>query len=145
MKKRALAGRPGFTKAYVCVVIAALFFVIWCPGTAGAQDKSGKSTPRLVDVGADKCIPCIMMAPVLDELKKEYAGILDVEFVDVWKNPEAGRRYKVRGIPTQIFYDSSGQERYRHMGYYSKAQILQKFSDLGIVLTKDEKKGKLKK
>ena len=64
--------------------------------------------PRLVDLGADKCIPCKMMAPILDELKKEHAGRLRVDFIDVWKNPSAGKTYGIKLIPTQIFYDASG-------------------------------------
>ena len=107
-----------------------------------AADKSAparQSThglPRLVDVGADKCIPCIMMAPILEELKKEYEGSLDVEFVDVWKNPKAGEQYKIRVIPTQIFYDASGKELYRHVGFMSKEDILKKLAELKIQVKK---------
>jgi thiol-disulfide isomerase/thioredoxin len=81
---------------------------------AGEPSPSAKKLPRLVDVGADKCVPCVMMAPILEELKKEYAGIVEIEFVDVWKNPEAGRQYKIRVIPTQIFYDISGREAHEN-------------------------------
>ncbi|MCX5811117.1 MAG: thioredoxin family protein [Proteobacteria bacterium] len=101
---------------------------------------SPKKVPRLIDVGADKCIPCIAMAPILEEMKKEYAGILDVEFVDVWKNPNAGQKYGIRGIPTQIFYDASGKELGRHMGFISKEQILQSFKKLGVELRNPEQK-----
>ncbi len=93
-----------------------------------------KQLPRLVDVGADKCIPCVMMAPELESLKKEYAGVLEVEFVDVWKKPQAAEPYKVRGIPTQIFYGASGKEIHRHLGYISKSQILETFRKMGIEL-----------
>lgn len=93
-----------------------------------------------MDVGADKCIPCKMMAPALEELREEYAGILDVEFVDVWKNPSEAQKYKIRGIPTQIFYNANGEELARHMGYISKEGILAKFKDLGIHLQRNEKK-----
>ena len=61
--------------------------------------KGTANLPRIVDVGADKCIPCIMMAPILEELKKEYAGVLIVEFVDVWKNPQGGQQYGDQGHP----------------------------------------------
>jgi thioredoxin 1 len=103
--------------------------------------KGGAKLPRIVDVGADKCIPCIMMAPILEELKKEYAGVLIVEFVDVWKNPQAGQQYGVRGIPTQIFYDASGKELKRHLGFISKQGILDQFQQLGIPLKPAAKKG----
>lgn len=93
-----------------------------------------KKLPRLVDLGADKCIPCKMMAPILEQLKQEYAGKLDVEFIDVWKNPEAGRQYGIHVIPTQIFYDTDGKEFNRHVGYISKEDILAVFQQKGIKL-----------
>lgn len=101
---------------------------------------ASQSLPLLVDVGADKCIPCIMMTPILEDLKKEYAGVLDVKFVDAWKNPEEANKYRVRGIPTQIFYNASGMELRRHFGFISKEDILQTFADLGIPLKKPAKK-----
>lgn len=45
--------------------------------------------PKLLDLGATKCIPCKMMAPILEEMKKDYEGRLEVEFIDVWLNPDA--------------------------------------------------------
>jgi len=95
-----------------------------------------KALPRLVDLGAGKCIPCIMMAPILEELKKEYAGTFNVEFIDVWKNPDAGRKYGIRIIPTQIFFDASGKELSRHEGFFSREDILLKWKELGVELTK---------
>jgi thioredoxin 1 len=97
---------------------------------------AAKSLPRLIDLGADKCVPCVMMAPILEEMKKEYAGALDIVFIDVWKNPGAGQKYGIRGIPTQIFYDASGKELGRHMGFISKEQILQGFKQVGIEIKK---------
>ena len=88
--------------------------------------------PRLVDLGAKVCIPCKLMAPILEELKKEYAGKLIVEFIDVWKNPEAGDPYGIKLIPTQIFFDASGKEFFRHEGFFSKEDILAKFKEFGI-------------
>ena len=88
--------------------------------------------PRLVDLGADKCIPCKKMAPILEDLKRDYAGVFDVQFIDVWKNPEEGRRYGARSIPCQIFFDEQGQERFRHMGFFSKQEILAKWKELGV-------------
>jgi thiol-disulfide isomerase/thioredoxin len=93
---------------------------------------SGKSIPLVIDLGAKQCIPCKMMAPILGELKREYAGVFKTEFIDVWENPDAGQKYGIRAIPTQIFYDASGKEFYRHMGYFSKEQILDTFRKQGI-------------
>ena len=91
-----------------------------------------KALPRLVDLGADKCIPCKMMAPILEEIRREYQGRLEVTFIDVWKNPGAGRPYGIRAIPTQLFIDASGRELFRHEGFYSKEDILSKWRELGI-------------
>lgn len=98
--------------------------------TESVQQK--KALPQIVDLGADKCIPCIMMAPILEELREEYKGRLEVTFIDVWKNPGAGRHYGIRAIPTQIFFDSSGRELYRHEGFFSKEDILAKWRELGV-------------
>ena len=95
-----------------------------------------KKLPRLVDLGADKCIPCKMMAPILEELKKDYAGTLDVEFIDVWKEPERAKEYGIAIIPTQIFFDASGKELFRHEGFFSKEDILGKWKEFGINLEK---------
>ena len=90
--------------------------------------------PRLLDLGADKCMACKMMTPVLDTLKTEYAGKLEVEFIDVWKNPDVGEKYGLQMIPTQIFFDSKGKELFRHTGFFSKDDILKKWHELGINL-----------
>jgi len=98
----------------------------------GGAAKQG--LPRLVDLGADKCIPCKMMAPILEQMKKEYEGRLTVDFIDVWKNPGAGEQYGINLIPTQIFYDVSGKELFRHEGFFAKADILAKWKELGVDL-----------
>jgi thioredoxin 1 len=88
--------------------------------------------PKLIDLGADKCIPCKQMAPILEELKKDFAGRMDVEFIDVWKNEGAGKQFGVEMIPTQIFFDAGGKELFRHTGFFSKEDILAKWKELGV-------------
>ena len=90
--------------------------------------------PRLVDLGAGKCIPCKKMAPILEQLRKEYDGRLRVEFIDVWQNPDAGQKYGIRLIPTQIFYDAAGRELARHEGFIAKEDILAQWTALGVSL-----------
>ncbi len=113
-------------------VAAALAMGAMLVGLGWAAD--AKKLPRLVDLGADKCIPCKMMAPVLADLKTNYSGRLEVEFIDVWKNPNAGKPYKIKLIPTQIFFDATGKERFRHQGFFSKEDILAKWKELGVDL-----------
>ena len=101
--------------------------------------------PRLVDLGADKCIPCKMMVPILVELEKGYAGQFNVVFVDVWKNRGEGARYGIQMIPTQIFFDAAGKELFRHEGFYAKKDILAKWAELGVKLTPPPSTGADKK
>jgi len=87
--------------------------------------------PLLVDVGADKCIPCIKMAPILEKLRGDFVGKLEVKFVDAWKSRDEAASYSVQMIPTQIFYASDGKELYRHTGFYGREEILGKWRELG--------------
>jgi thioredoxin 1 len=72
-----------------------------------------------------------MMAPILDELKKEYAGKMEVVFIDVWKKREEAGRYGIQLIPTQIFYGADGKELHRHQGLIGKEEILATWKKLG--------------
>ena len=106
------------------------------PATA-EPPAQGKAIPRLVDLGATECIPCKMMAPIIEELKKTYIGKLDVQFIDVWDNPDAGEKYKINLIPTQIFYGADGKELFRHEGFFAKDDILAKWKEFGVELKQD--------
>lgn len=107
------------------------------PGVTSDSTASteGAKLPKLLDLGATKCIPCKMMAPILEDLKKEYAGRMNVEFIDVWENENAGKEYNVEIIPTQIFYDATGKELFRHTGFFGKEDILAKWKELGVDLS----------
>lgn len=90
--------------------------------------------PRLVDLGAGKCIPCKQMKPILAELTRDYADQFSVVFIDVWENREEGPKYGIRMIPTQIFYGADGKELFRHEGFYAKKDILAKWRELGVAI-----------
>lgn len=91
--------------------------------------RSGR--PSLVDFGASGCAPCDMMAPILEELKKEYAGTFNVQIINVRENQILGARYGVSSIPVQIFFDKNGREVYRHTGFLSKDKMLEKMGEIG--------------
>jgi thioredoxin 1 len=94
------------------------------PSVVAAAAAPAGPLPRLVDLGAGKCIPCKAMAPILDELRKDFAGQFEVVFIDVWQNPQEGEKYDIQMIPTQIFYDAAGKELFRHQGFFSRDDIL---------------------
>lgn len=81
------------------------------------------NTVTMIDLGAKSCIPCKMMAPILEKLEKEYKGRADVIFIDVWENPAAKEKYKIEAIPTQIFYNKKGEEVSRHRGFLDEKSI----------------------
>ena len=86
----------------------------------------------MIDLGATECVPCKMMAPILEELKGEYAGRADIVFIDVWKDPSQAKKFGIRAIPTQIFFDAEGKEFYRHTGFMDKKRIVDILSRLGV-------------
>ncbi len=88
--------------------------------------------PMLIDLGKGTCIPCKKMKPILDELKKEYEGKAIVEIIDLRYDRQAARRYGIRLIPTQIFFDADGNEVYRHEGFMDKQAIKAKFAEMGV-------------
>ncbi len=79
------------------LVVAALAVAVFALRPAAEKteatttDLAEKALPRLLDLGADKCIPCKEMAPILEELKVEFAETFTVEFIDVWKTPTPAR------------------------------------------------------
>lgn len=82
-----------------------------------------KGMVTMVDLGAKTCIPCKMMAPILVELEREYRGRAAVVFIDVREDYDAAKRFGIRAIPTQIFYDRTGREVSRHEGFMDKQAI----------------------
>lgn len=90
--------------------------------------------PRLLDLGAGKCIPCKMMTPILADLKSSYAGALRVDVLDVWENKAAAEPYGISSIPTQIFFAADGKELFRHQGFFAKEDILAQWKTLGFDL-----------
>ena len=84
----------------------------------------------MVDLGAHSCIPCKMMAPILKELENEYKGKAAIIFIDVWQNEDEGKRFGVKMIPTQIFFDRNGKEVYRHTGFLEKQVIIDRLETM---------------
>jgi thioredoxin 1 len=104
------------------------------PGQSRKGEEERSVEGRLLDIGAGKCTACKRMMPVLEELRKEYAGVLGVEYIDLEKNPDATDHYEIRLIPTQIFFDGAGKELFRHEGFIGKDDIVAKFRELGVPL-----------
>ena len=111
-----------------------LFLSVW--SSAGAADHfDGLPTQgqvTMIDLGAKKCIPCKMMAPILEKLSSAYKDRADIVFIDVWQHREQAARFGIRAIPTQIFYDKHGAEVYRHIGFMGEADIIKQLERMGV-------------
>ena len=100
------------------------------PGEVSEVPVKGMVT--MLDLGADSCIPCKMMAPILAKMEKQYDGKAAIIFIDVWKHRDQAKRFGVRAIPTQIFFDKEGKEIYRHMGFMGEAAIVEQLKKMGV-------------
>jgi len=119
------------------VILAGAFLVLqatgaFASGSAGVPVAPVPGKVTMVDIGAKKCIPCKMMAPIMEELEKEYRDRAAIVFIDVWENPQEGPKYGIQLIPTQIFYDAKGKEVLRHEGFMEKAAIVAELEKLGV-------------
>jgi len=88
--------------------------------------------PRLLEIGSSRCMSCREVAKVLDALRVSQGAKPRVVFIDVFEQLEAGDRFKISLIPTQIFCDTAGKEIFRHTGYFAHDDILAKFRELGV-------------
>jgi len=91
--------------------------------------KGGK--PILVDFGANACMPCRQLRPILKEIKKEYTGKASILVIDVYKYQDLAREYRVQLIPTLIFFNNEGKEAFRHVGAWDKDSIVNKLKEAG--------------
>ncbi len=107
---------------------------------AGAQETQA-ALPRMLALGGETCKVCQQMAPILEEVKREQAGYIRIEFIDVWKDSAAAEKYGISLIPTQIFFDAEGKEFFRHEGFYGKEEILDAFRKQGVELAESKAGG----
>ena len=91
---------------------------------------SGK--PVLVDFGANSCLPCRQMRPVLKEVGTEYSEKARVLVIDAYKNQNLAQEYKVFMLPTLVFFDSKGKEAFRNVGIMEKEKIVAKLKEIGM-------------
>ena len=138
MKRKIKMAALGFFVLIAVVVGALIFQFAGKPAeTSVRQSQEAINVPvkgmaTMVDLGANACIPCKMMVPVMEKVEKKYKGKAAIVFIDVWKNKEPAKRFGIRAIPTQIFFDKEGKEVYRHEGFMSEAEIDRIFKKMGV-------------
>jgi len=83
--------------------------------------------PVLVDFWAEWCSPCLMLAPITEEIYNEYKDKIKVGKIDVDKNPNTAVKYGIRSIPSLLFF-RNGKVEEQVIGYQSKKNIIKKLS-----------------
>ncbi|HIJ20697.1 MAG TPA: thioredoxin family protein [Deltaproteobacteria bacterium] len=91
---------------------------------------SGK--PSMIEFGSTGCVPCDMMQPILENLRKKFPDKLNVVFVHVGEDKMLGARFGIRVIPVQVFYDAKGKEIFRHQGFYAEKEVLKQLKKIGV-------------
>ena len=94
-----------------------------------AKNENTQALPRLVDLGADECIPCKMMAPVLEELKEEYGDKLDIYKVNTEEQRDLSAVFGIQSIPSLLFVPKDGQPQMA-MGALPKETFKQAISEV---------------
>ncbi len=100
--------------------------------TEPAKPATPKTLPTLLEFGRGKCIPCKKMKPILEELMKECEGKAVIRIVDIDQEKELTQKNKVMMIPTQVFYDTTGKEAFRHVGFFEKDSVKAHLGALGV-------------
>ena len=100
--------------------------------TGAGEPEPAANLPRLVELGAGKCESCKKMAPIIEELRKEYAGRVIVESIDVIQEREKSLAYNWRLIPTQVLLDADGREVWRNQGFVPKTELIARLSEVGV-------------
>ena len=106
--------------------------VVWV-GATPLKEALANGKPTVAEFGATTCVPCKAMKPILEEIVAEYGDKLNLSFTDVRIHTGVAREYEISLMPTQIFFDSAGQEVTRHVGYWAKEEVLAHLEELGFI------------
>jgi len=93
-----------------------------------AQTVLQAETPVLVDFWAPWCRPCLMVAPILDELAGEYSGRITIARLDVDQNPKTATKYNIMSIPTMLIF-KNGQPVSNIVGFRPKEELKRSLDD----------------
>lgn len=121
------------------LMVIAVLVSFTCAQDFSTIPEKGKVT--MVDIGAKKCIPCKMMAPIMEKLEKAYEGKAHIVFIDVWENRDQAPRFGIKAIPTQIFFNENGEEVWRHEGFLEEKTIVDRLTEMGVEQPDLENKG----
>ncbi len=110
-------------KILILLLIAVCAFTLFAKEETKPAPKK-KPLVTFLELGAETCIPCKMMKPVMKDIQDEYKDKIEVIFHDITKDREIANKYNIRVMPTQVFLDKEGKEFHRHEGFYPKEEIM---------------------
>lgn len=96
------------------------------------EEALSNGKPTLAEFGSTNCTSCKMMKIILDELAVKYEDRLNFVIVSVYRHRDLARQYRIMSIPTQIFFDSDGNEVLRHTGVLFEESIIAQLNEMGI-------------
>lgn len=136
------------TMSRICLLIFALLALLWiCSCQSNGTSSDGESSyladiplesvlgngkPTLAEFGWRKCIPCKEMRPILEQLDVEYKGKVNVLIIEIPFHEDLTQKHGIQYMPTQIFFDSSGREASRHVGFLPKTDIIAQLEQMGV-------------
>ncbi len=91
-----------------------------------------KHKPMMIEFGAESCHMCQKMGKVLYSIKSKFPKA-NIFFVNIYKDQNVMSEYKIRLIPTQVFFDKDGKEIQRHIGVFSEDELVAKLKKLGVI------------
>lgn len=91
-----------------------------------------KGMVTMVALGKKTCTQCKMMAPILEKLKVKYEGKAAIVFINLLQDPEQQYVYNLKALPTQVFFDTEGEEVFRHVGFFSEKEIITQLNKMGV-------------
>jgi thioredoxin 1 len=125
------------TRVILSIIIIVSVFGFSSAFASSASTEQFNDIPRqgmvtMLDLGATQCIPCKLMAPIIKNIETQYETKAAIFFIDVWQHPTQARRFGIKAIPTQIFFDENGKEVYRHVGFMGEKDIVRQLKEMGV-------------
>lgn len=91
-----------------------------------------KGMVTMIDLGKKTCTQCKMMAPILEKLEIKYKGKAAIVFINLLEDPGQKYRYRLKALPTQIFFNPEGEEVFRHTGFMAEKAIVAQLEKMGV-------------
>ena len=89
--------------------------------------------PLVADFGMNRCSSCIKQSEAIEVLEGETLGRVGWKFIHIGGDEKTAARYKILLIPTLIFFDEHGVERYRYVGYMDAEAFREKLRELRML------------